>query len=77
MPRIRCYYVDCVFIDEGYCGAAAVEFDPDVGCMTFSRASDVAEKDQWTEDEEEELEDWEDLEDEDEDEEDWLDEDEF
>ncbi len=20
MPRIRCYYVDCVFIDEGYCG---------------------------------------------------------
>jgi hypothetical protein len=77
MPRIRCYYVDCVFIDEGYCGAAAVEFDPDVGCMTFSRASDVEEKDEWTEDEEEELEDWEDLEDEDEDEEDWLDEDEF
>jgi len=66
-----------VFIDEGYCGAAAVEFDPDVGCMTFSRASDVAEKDAWAGDEEEELEDWEDLEDEDEDEEDWLDEDEF
>lgn len=77
MPRIRCYYVDCVFIDEGYCGAAAVEFDPDVGCMTFSRASDAVEKDEWAEDEEEELEDWEDLEDEDEDEEDWLDEDEF
>jgi hypothetical protein len=77
MPRIRCYYVDCVFIDEGYCGAAAVEFDPDVGCMTFSRASDVAEKDEWVDEEEEELEDWEDLEDEDEDEEDWLDEDEF
>jgi hypothetical protein len=65
-----------VFLDEGYCGAAAVEIDPDVGCMTFSRANDLEEKDDWSE-EEEDLEDWEDLEDEEEDDEDWLDEDEF
>ena len=41
MPRIRCHYLDCVFIDDGYCGAAAVEIDPDVGCMTNSRADDL------------------------------------
>jgi len=29
MPRIKCHYIDCVFVDEGYCSAAAVEFDPD------------------------------------------------
>jgi hypothetical protein len=29
MPRIKCHYVDCVFVDEGYCSAAAVELDPD------------------------------------------------
>ena len=34
MPRIRCYYIDCVFIDDGYCGASAIESDPDIGCMT-------------------------------------------
>jgi len=29
MPRIRCHYVDCVFLEGGYCGATAVEIDPD------------------------------------------------
>ena len=29
MPRIKCHYIDCVFVDEGYCSAAAVELDPD------------------------------------------------
>ena len=38
MPRIRCHYTDCVFIDDGYCSAAAVEFDPDTGCATYSPA---------------------------------------
>ena len=77
MPRIRCHYTDCVFIDDGYCGAAAVEFDPDVGCMTYARADDAEVEDEW-EDEEEELDEWEDLEAEDEEEEElWLDEDEF
>jgi hypothetical protein len=75
MPRIRCHYIDCVFLDEGYCGAAAIEVDPDVGCMTYSRANDLEAEDEWEEEEEEELEDWDDL-DSDEDEDDlWLDED--
>ena len=47
MPRIRCHYIDCVFLDDGYCGAAAIELDPDVGCMTFSRADDLGADHEW------------------------------
>jgi hypothetical protein len=75
MPRIRCHYVDCVFLDDGYCSAAAIEVDPDVGCMTYSRADDVDEEEDW--EEEEELEEWEDLEDEDEVDDAWVDDDEY
>jgi hypothetical protein len=71
MPRIRCHYIDCVFLDDGYCGGAAVEIDPDVGCMTYSQANEHSDED-WDE-ETEDLEDWEiDLEEEDEL---WLDDD--
>ncbi len=76
MPRIKCHYADCVFVDEGYCSAAAVELDPDTGCATYS-PSDTAlvKEDDW--DEEEETEEWED-EESDEDDDEWLDdEDEF
>jgi hypothetical protein len=72
MPRIRCYYTDCVFIDDGYCGAAAIEIDPDVGCMTYSRADDTEPEDEWEEGEED-LEEWDELEGDEEDEELWLD----
>jgi hypothetical protein len=76
MPRIRCHYVDCVFLDDGYCGAAAVEIDPDAGCMTYSRADDLDSDNEWEIDEEDELDEWEDLDSEEEDDELWLDEDE-
>ncbi len=76
MPRIRCHYVDCVFLDDGYCGAAAIEIDPEIGCMTFSRADDTEAEEEWEDDEELEVEEWEEIEDEDEDEL-WIDEDEF
>lgn len=75
MPRIRCHYIDCVFIDDGYCGAAAVEIDPDAGCMTFARADDLDVADEW-EEEEEEADEWEDIEIDEEDDELWLDDDE-
>jgi hypothetical protein len=76
MPRIRCHYVDCVFLDDGYCGAAAIEVDPDVGCMTYSRSSDLEiEESDW--EDEEELEEWDETETEDEDEDLWLDDDDF
>jgi hypothetical protein len=70
MPRIRCHYSDCVFLDEGYCGAAAVELDPDTGCQTYTQADDATTDEEW--EEEEELEEWED-EEEDEDDELWID----
>ena len=79
MPRIRCHYEDCVFLEDKYCGAAAVEFDPDSGCLTYSQVDDAgaAETEDWDEDlldeeeeeewyeEEEEDDDWEEEEDED------------
>jgi hypothetical protein len=74
MPRIRCHYADCVFIDDGYCSAAAVEIDPDTGCATYSPNEEAAAgEDQWDEEEEE----WEEEETlEEEDDELWLDEEE-
>lgn len=74
MPRIRCHYVDCVFLDDGYCSAAAVEIDPDVGCMTYSRANDIDDSNTWDDEEEEDLEEWDELEEEEE-EDSWLDDD--
>jgi hypothetical protein len=73
MPRIRCHYVDCVFVDDGYCGAAAVELDPETGCATYSPTDEAdaktedweGEEDEWDEeDAEEEEDDWEGEEDE-------------
>lgn len=75
MPRIRCHYVDCIFLDDGYCGAAAVEIDPEEGCMTYSRPDDHDVLDEWDE-EEEELEEWEEI-DPEEDEDLWEDDDDF
>ncbi|HSL28163.1 MAG TPA: hypothetical protein VK900_03095 [Anaerolineales bacterium] len=74
MPRIKCHYADCVFLDEGYCSAAAVEIDPDTGCATYSPSEDAARADEWEED----IEEWEDEDAEDDDDELWdEDEDEF
>jgi hypothetical protein len=72
MPRIRCHYIDCVFLDDGYCGAAAIELDPDVGCMTFSRADDLEVDDEW-EDDEDEIDEWEEIEPDEDEDELWLD----
>jgi len=53
MPRIRCHYEDCVFLEDGYCGAAAIELEPEGGCLTYARADETAEKEaeEWEEDE--------------------------
>lgn len=74
MPRIRCHYIDCILLDDAYCGAAAVELDPDVGCMTYKRADDAEIEDDW-EEEEPEVDDWDDVDLEDEDDL-WVDDDE-
>lgn len=77
MPRIRCHYLDCVFLDDGYCGAAAIELDPDVGCMTYSRVDGAEVEDDWDEEEEDEGEEWEEADADEEEDEIWLDEDEY
>lgn len=76
MPRIRCHYIDCVFLDDGYCGAAAVEIDPDMGCMTYARTDDIGGEDDW-DDDEEDLEEWEDLDVDDEEDDLWIDDEDY
>jgi len=69
MPRIRCHFEDCIFLDERYCTAAEVEIDPDQGCLTYRPASEVLGE-EWEEEDllaEEDLLDEEDFLDEDED----------
>jgi hypothetical protein len=77
MPRIRCHYIDCVLLDDGYCGAAAIELDPDMGCMTYKRADGLEVEEEWDEEEADELEDWEDVDLEDEEDEIWIEDDEY
>lgn len=64
MPRIRCHYLDCVFLEDGYCGAAAVELEPSEGCLTYTREAvepagedwEAGELDElWDDDDDEEL----------------------
>ena len=71
MPRIRCHYINCVFVDDTFCGAAAVEIDPDEGCMTYSPADGISDED-WDDDD---IEEWNELETDDDDL--WLDDDNY
>ncbi len=79
MPRIRCHYEDCVFLEDGYCGAAAIELEPENGCLTYTRVDEAEDKttEEWEEEdfEEDADEDGDDYDDE-EDEDLWEDEDE-
>ena len=70
MPKIRCHYLDCLFLDDRYCTAAAIELNPDTGCQTYT-PDEEAGAENW----EDEAEEWEEeVEDEEEDEEDESDE---
>jgi hypothetical protein len=74
MPKIRCHYIDCGFLDDGYCSAALVEVDPDNGCLTYAPTAEVPGEDEW---DEEEMEEWDDADEEiDEEDDDWEDEEE-
>ncbi|MGD2059144.1 MAG: hypothetical protein PVI04_10480 [Anaerolineales bacterium] len=75
MPRIRCRYIDCLYLDDGYCSAGSIELDPDEGCLTYTHVGDVPEDEDWEDDELDEFweEDEEDLYLDEEQEEDWLD----
>ena len=57
MPRLRCHYVDCAYLEKGYCRAPSVELDPDEGCLTYTQFDEVPADDDWVADE---IDDWED-----------------
>ena len=87
MPRIRCNYEGCIYLEGNFCTAGEIEFDQELGCLTYSQVEEeeivgveeeleeIEEEEEWKEkdieEEEEDLEDWEEDEDED-----WEDEDE-
>ncbi len=71
MPKIRCLYVGCIYLEKGYCSAPLINIDPDEGCLTFTQLDDPFEA---TDDWEEELDGFEEW-DEDDFDDDWLDED--
>lgn len=70
MPRVHCHYLDCLFLDGKYCGAAAIELDPDTGCKTYQPSDDIDLED-W--DEHDDIDDWDEIEEEDDDDL-WMDE---
>ncbi|MBT3190234.1 MAG: hypothetical protein HN736_00425 [Anaerolineae bacterium] len=46
MPRIRCLYFNCLYLDDDICTAPSVEIDPDIGCTTYAQTEDdLVEKD--------------------------------
>ncbi len=57
MPRIRCLYFNCLYLDDDICTAPTVEIDPDLGCATYTQT----EEDMLDEDEDYESWDTEDL----------------
>jgi hypothetical protein len=83
MPRIRCKYVDCIYLESGLCGADQIDLDPELGCLTFAQEEEedlaIEKEEEWEKGpvlDEEEDEDWdedeleEDLDEDDEDEDD-------
>jgi len=81
MPRIRCRYIDCYYLESGFCTAENVLLDPDEGCLTYSHIDDISlsEPDDWQLDEIEEIDEidevWDDGEEEEEETEDWIEDD--
>jgi len=57
MARIRCRYIGCIYLDDGYCSAPEVDLDPDEGCRTFAQIEDPFDDD-W-DDESDDFDDWE------------------
>lgn len=63
MPRIRCRYVDCIYLESGFCDADQIDLDPELGCLTFTQEEEdlaIEKEEEWEEPalDEEEEEDW-------------------
>ena len=76
MTHIICRAMTCLFWEAGVCSSEEIEYEPDVGCLTFQDLGDLelAEEDEaldWDADGDDDLFDDEEEEDDDWDEEDW------
>lgn len=76
MTRIRCRERRCLFNKNGICISDEIEYEPDAGCLTMELREDIAEEEEFDEDEllDEELEEFEDEDEEEDEDEDWDDE---
>ena len=54
MPRIRCRYIDCIYLEAGFCGTDQIDLDPELGCLTYSQEEEEVELPKAAEWEEEE-----------------------
>jgi hypothetical protein len=59
MTHIICRASTCLFWEQGVCGSEEIEYEPDVGCLTFQDMGDLE-----LSDDDEEAFDWEDSDDE-------------
>ena len=44
MTQIICRASICVFWDQGVCTSEEIEYEPDVGCLTFQDMGDIEEE---------------------------------
>jgi hypothetical protein len=72
VTHIICRASNCLFWEEGVCSSEEIEYEPDVGCLTFQDIGDLDLEEEEDEDFEWEEED-DDLYDDEEDEDDWDD----
>jgi len=55
MPRIRCRYLDCIYLDDGFCSSEKVDIDPDEGCVTFTLVGEAGVEEDWEDEKIEEI----------------------
>ncbi len=57
MTRVRCHHSQCIYWDDGFCSAEAIELDPEtLACLTVEEIDDLVlpdEVDEWADDDEE------------------------
>ena len=58
MTKIRWHYLDCLFLDERHCTAAAIDLSPDAGCLTYRPVDDEDSISDWDDDD---LAEWDDV----------------
>ena len=77
MTQIICRATNCLFWEHGICSLEEIEYEPDVGCLTFQDMGDLELEDEEAEEEfdwaEEAGDDWDEDDEWDDDDDDWED----